>query len=298
MPVIQIIDKQHWHDLRHHHVGASDVSALFPGVGGFKSHFELWVEKSGKLTHEELDSERVDLGNALEWPIIEVAGKRNGWTVSKPLGYSIHDNVQGMGCTPDAIISDENGRLCLGELKVVDYVIFKQEWIDGEPPLKYLLQLQHQLACTGFYCGKIIAYIIGSGIKIYHYERHEHTIALIEHAVRTFWQDVKNGKEPKISADDYDVVRAMYGETSGETIDLSGDNELPSLCAAYQDINRKRLETEKEEKRLKAEIINKIGSAAEATTSGFRIRYPEILKNMKAKEAHVQRYRQLTIKEA
>lgn len=142
MPVIKIENDDHWHELRKENVGASDVAALFP-CGSFKTHFELWAEKSGKVEPEQLDCERVDLGNAFEWPVIEVAAKRNNWAARKPEGYYTHDTIKGMGCTPDAILIDEDGAEFLAEIKFVDYGIFKEQWVDDEPPLKYLLQLQH-----------------------------------------------------------------------------------------------------------------------------------------------------------
>ena len=58
-----------------------------------------------------------------------------------------------------------------------------------------------------------------------------------------------------------------------------------------------RKEREKREKAIKAVLLHKVGKAAQARCNAFLIRAPEITKNMQAKEAHVQKYRQLTIKE-
>lgn len=113
-----------------------------------------------------------------------------------------------------------------------------------------------------------------------------------------FWQDVEEGKEPTITHNDYDVVRGMYKSMSDEVVDLSGDNELPSLCDQFGEAKKRRLTAEKEEKRLKAEIINKVGNAKEAVTTGFMIKYPEIITNVEEKEAHTRSSRRLTVKEA
>lgn len=293
MPVTVIKNEFHWHEIRKHHVGGSDVASLF-GCG-FKTHFELWAEKSGNLVDEFCENERMALGKEFERPIASYIAKKHGWTLKDPEGYYSHDTVKGMGATLDFIMQDDE-KVFIVEIKWVDYFTFKREWGD-EPPLKYLLQLQQGMACSGINEGMIIVYVMGSKIHEYRYQRHDGTIKTIEGAITKFWDDVKEGKEPPMASNDYDVVKGMY-EDSGEEIDLRGDNQLPELCSMFMNINKQRVEAEKEEKRIKAEIIQKIGSANSALTSDFIIKYPEIHKKMKSQEERIMRYRQLTIKEA
>jgi hypothetical protein len=91
-------------------------------------------------------------------------------------------------------------------------------------------------------------------------------------------------------------MRELYPQASRPEIDLTGDNELPTLCANALMAEEQRKAAEKREKQIKAEIMNRVKDAEAARCSGFFIRYPEIVKHMKAKEAHTQKYRQLTIK--
>jgi len=292
MQVIPIQNESHWHELRSKHIGGSEIASLF-GCG-FKTHFELWAEKSGKLNPEFAEEERMGLGKEFERPIASYIAKKHGWELKDPEDYYSHGTVKGMGATLDFIMSDGKKDF-IAEIKWVDYFTFKKEW-DEEPPLKYLLQLQQGMVCSGINEGMIIVYVMGSKIYEYPYKVHHGTIKAIEMAISKFWVDVEEGKKPPMTSSDYEAVKGMYKDT-GEELDLRGDNQLPELCSQYQDANKQRIEAEKEEKRLKAEIIQKVGNANSVITSGFAIKYPEIKKKMKAQEEKTMRYRQLTIKE-
>ena len=53
MAIIPVRDESHWHELRASSIGGSDVAALL-GISPYKSKWQLWMEKSGKLEAEDL----------------------------------------------------------------------------------------------------------------------------------------------------------------------------------------------------------------------------------------------------
>jgi hypothetical protein len=138
--------------------------------------------------------------------------------------------------------------------------------------------------------------VAGNDPEVFVYDRHEQAIARIEAAVTAFWKSIADGIEPPVVSDDYEVVRELYPNAARPEIDLTADNHLPALCADALMAQEQRIAAEKREKQIKAEIINRLKDAEAAKCSGFFIRYPEIVKHMKAKEAHTQKYRLLTIK--
>jgi len=285
-----------WHKLREQSIGASEVAALF-GLSPFMTRFELWAKKSGKVVAKTADSPRMFWGRKLERVIAEGIAEQEGWTLSEPEGYYTNDNCKGMGATPDFFVSmpTREGLGCL-EIKNIDYQQFRRDW-QPEPPFQYLLQLQAQLACTGQKWGVIGAFVGGNSFELYPYERHEPTIAKIEQAVKEFWQSVHDGVEPPIDGDDYDIIKDLHQIKAGNLADLTGDNQLPELCAGLMKAKEELKKAEAEEKRLKAEIINKLGDAEAAKATGFFIKYNQITKNIAAKEAYVQQYRTLSVKE-
>lgn len=296
MQSIKIRDEMHWRQLRAENIGSSDISALFD-QSPYLTRFELYHQKKNNQIIN-FDSDRMFWGRSMEPAIAKGVERAKGWKLIKSDEYFLSENVKGMGCTPDFIIQPipEYDGPGIAEIKNVDGLQYKKEWLNDEPPIYYILQLQQQLACTGFKWGIIAVLIGGNDLKIFFYQRHEAAIKKIESAVTQFWDDVAKEIEPKVVGDDYDIIKDLYPIVHSE-IDLSTDNHLPELCAKMLVASATRLKAEKEEKDYKAQIIHKLQGHDVGRANGFFIKFPEIIKNMSAKEAHVQKYRQLTVKQ-
>lgn len=292
MSVIKIESPEHWQQLRAKHVGGSEIASLF-GESSYLTHFELWVMKSGKVATPFPDNDRIFWGNVLEDAIGRGTALKTGWQVEKCHDYHVNDNCPGMGCTPDFLIVDKNGRKGILQTKNVDRMQFIQ-WEDEQPPMAFLLQLQHELACTGFTWGVLGILVGGNDLRLYEYEVHPKAVAKIEAAVKDFWLSVEQAKEPKAFADDYEMVRLLYNEANNEVIDLSGDNYLPELCTIAMEAAERRKAAEKEEKDAKAQIIQKIQNCGRAIVNGFTIKKTQV--NKAEYMVKAQSYVQLTIK--
>jgi len=287
---------EEWYALRPKYIGASEVAALF-GHSPYLTKFELWHQKRGNIEDSFQENERVFWGSVLEPAIARGAAETHGWKLDKPAGYYVHDSVEGMGATPDYIITDKEKGEGLLEIKSIDWIVFKDSWDEGEPPIHYLLQLQHQLACTGHKWGAIAALVGGNQLEIFTYDRHEATISKIEQAVKEFWGSVREGQEPPAVAEDYSLLQEMFTHASHKQEDLTADNELPGLCAQYKEAGQRRKEAEKEEKGAKSRIMQKLRDADSAICVGFFIKAPTITRHMKAADARIDTFRKLTVKE-
>lgn len=277
--VIEIRDETHWHELRATNIGASEVAGLFDADDGidhsFVTRFELWITKSGKHSVEWEDAERMFWGRTLEDAIGEGLRQKHEMRLTKNKYYFTNPNVPGMGCTPDFIADPWQGKQGQGvvQIKNVDYITYKRwrEENGDEPSMQYILQVQHELACTGLKWGVLAVLVGGNRLIIFTLDRHDGAIGKIEKAVTTFWQSVRDGIEPKAVADDYEILREIYPETDGTTLDLTGDNELPQICASFNNFREQRKVLEKQEKEEKAKILQKIGKAGVALCQGFAI---------------------------
>ena len=103
-------------------------------------------------------------------PAATAAGEREGWTVL-PGQYA---SLDGLGATLDRIIAapgpNDEGVAGPGvlELKNVDWIAHRAQW-GTEPPAHILVQLQAQLAATGFGWGAVAALVGGNDLHIYRY---------------------------------------------------------------------------------------------------------------------------------
>ena len=286
---IPIQSDAHWHELRRSHIGSSEVASLFD-ASPYLTRFELWHRKKGNIVDTIPDTERMEWGRRLEAAIGQAAAANLGIILEKATGYYQHPMVAGMGATPDFMAPD-----IIVACKNVDGLQYARSWENGEPPMHYLLQLQHQLACTGFRHGYIAVLIGGNEFKIFPYERHEGAIAKIEHATTAFWQSIAENREPAAVAEDYDVIRQMMNRMEDTEIDLAGDNEFPDLCARAKAASARKSEAEKEEKACKAAIIQKMNNHARARCGGFTVKATTVSK--KEYTVSATSYQQLTIKE-
>src|SRR3990167_141558 len=179
------------------------------------SLYTLWMVKAGRLDPPSVENERTKWGIRLESVIAEAIGEMKGWGVIDPEGYYKHPAIEGMGCTIDRLISDDShDTFGVLELKNVDYKIWKQQWTGDEPPIHTILQLQHQLACTGLSWGAIGGLVGGNHPEAYVYEARPKTIAAIERAVTKFWASIKANQPPQPDGTDSTTaaLKALYPE--------------------------------------------------------------------------------------
>ncbi|QNT79195.1 YqaJ viral recombinase family nuclease [Entomobacter blattae] len=240
------------------------------------SPYGLWQVKAGNAPAPVVDNERVKWGNFLEEGIAKYIAEENGFTIEKALYYE-DAHVQGMGCTPDYLITGgmaESSGPGVLEIKNVDYQVFRDKWkASGEPPLHIMLQLQHQLACTGLGWGIIGALVGGNQRHVYHYDARPRTMAEIRKRIAEFWQSIRENRPPPIDGLETTagIIETLY-ERVDDTLDLTGNNELPELCAEKLKLAHERKAREEQE----AEITNQIKALLQghsgAICNGFSIK--------------------------
>lgn len=235
--------KAEWLALRQRHVGASNVAALFgmqadyqPGV------YALWMDRAGKVPLPPVEIERAKWGLLLEDAIAAGAAEREGWDV-RPGVYASHPS--GLGATLDRIIAAPSpadyaagyvGPGCL-ELKNVDFLQTRsgKAWA-GEPPMHVLLQLQAQLAATGFTWGAIAWLVGGNELRLLRFKAKPNVQAEIVKRVAAFWQSIREDRPPSPDGSDatYAALLALREEPENEEpADLRGDNEAEAAAADF-----------------------------------------------------------------
>lgn len=170
-------------------IGASESVILFPQVpNSYCTPYQLWMIKTGRLQKED------DLDNFQWWghALEPVIAKRYEYETGEALEYReqtvIHPNIPFMLCHPDRFVV---GKRKLLEIKAVSYDPTK--WgaagTDHVPP-EYVIQVQHQLACSEYDEADLIAFFLNyRNSIIYHFKRDNELIAALENAVKQFWNN-------------------------------------------------------------------------------------------------------------
>lgn len=193
MPILKINDDAHWHELRAKHIGGSDVAVLF-GMSAFKSKWQLWMEKAGRLDAEDLSgNSAVQAGKFLEAGIAAWAASKWGMTLAKVEEYYIADDCAGLGATLDFATQD-------GVPVEIKWSARGHGWLYAgdtitHAPDSYILQVQHQMACYGGDYAWLVA-LIDNEPRRMKIKRSESIIASIKTEVTEFWQSIADNVEP------------------------------------------------------------------------------------------------------
>ena len=230
MAIIQVRDQKHWHELRSQHVGGSDVAALF-GLSPYSSRWQLWMEKSGKLPPEDISGNKaVQAGTFLESGIANWAAHRWSMELTKVNDYYTVDNCPGMGASFDYIA--HTGAPVEIKWSARGYGWrYNGEEID-EAPENYLLQVQHQLACTTSDHAWLVA-LIDDEPRRMKVPRNDNIIDAIKNEITMFWQSIAGGFEPDPDySTDIEAITKLMGTLPKSDVVL--DEEDAPLFAEYK----------------------------------------------------------------
>jgi len=287
-----IENEDHWHLLRSGCIGASEVAALF-GCG-YQSHFQLWHEKKGDLAHADYsDNERIVLGRCLEDGIAKAAGELYDYNLVRSTNYFTDDDCIGLGATPDFFLAREGGEFP-AEVKNASWGSFKDNWLvhdDGyaEPPLRFSLQVQVQLACCKAAAGLLIALISGDRIVRCEIPRHDEAIAEIRRRVRAFWESIENNVEPPAEMpQDMDSAKRVWHAGDGH-VDLRGDPDVEGWLEQLRELRDVRKRVEADADVIEGRVLSYCTQSGYASVeaNGGRIS----CKQREAKPAHTRQFK-------
>lgn len=273
---IRIASTDHWHALRSHHVGGSEVPILF-GESSRMTPYELWHIKKGLLPEPDLDeTEHIFWGQVLEPAIAAGVARRTGWMVQKGEDYySLRPELR-LGGTPDYIVYCPDLGYGVLEIKNVERFMWAR-W-GREMPLAFQLQPQTYCGLTGYRWGAVAALIGGNQLELEVFEARSQTIEIIKRRVGEFWDSIEAGTPPAPDyAADADAIDALYSKTwPGRTVDLSGNNRLQELLWEYRVAAGAAGESQKRVKAAKAEIHHILGDAEMAVCGEYRIKAHQV----------------------
>jgi predicted phage-related endonuclease len=269
--------REEWLALREPRVGASQVAALFGVQADYQmSHYTLHHVKAGHAKAPEVGGKRVEWGLRLQEVIAAAVAEERGWTVA-PGQFAICDDCPGLAASLDfEIASDPSGEYDgpgALETKNVDWLVHRRSWTNDEPPLPILIQLQAQLAATGWKWGAVGALVGGNEVVSYLYPAKPKLIADIKARVTKFWEDVRAGRPPDIDGSDgasY-VLREMYPEPVDDAVDMSTNNEWPEAVAAFLYASQAKKDATAEYDLAKNRVALLLGDHKRGFGAGFSV---------------------------
>ena len=285
-------ERLEWLAQRRQGVGASEVAAVM-GLSPWKSPYSLWGEKTGLVPPDPDETEPQHWGNVLEPIIAHEYQEVTGRALIDHGRFAVRESPRCpvLRCTLDREILpiDDRGP---GALEIKTASAFKtDDWTDGAP-LIYQIQVQTQLAVTGWRWGSLAVLVGGQSFKWCDVERNDAFIAVLERKVAEFWKLVESNTPPPVDGSEAtaEILRLIYPKDTGETVALPGDAIGWSDAIAECNEVIKAAEAKKREAQNK--LIAAIGSATfGALPSGGKWSYRTI--ERKAHEVAASSYRSL-----
>lgn len=262
--IIPIESEEAWLALRAVDITSTQTAALF-GLSPWQTKFEIFHAKKNNLILPFKDNERMQKGKRMEAYAAQEIAEKNGWQVRHLNIYARIPELR-MGASFDYEITCPKRGKGLLEIKSVDYFRHKLKWSEEEIPPHIEIQVKQEMLCHGGYDWACVAAFTSIYEHYeYYFEREEKFEAGLINAVKSFWADVATGKEPDPDfSKDGETIAALYKNLSAESVDLTSDNELPTMIADYERFKEEEKEWGEKKDAKKAEIHHKLGNNASA----------------------------------
>lgn len=273
--------RDEWLKMKTLDVSSTEVAALF-GLSKYNGVFELWHWKKQGIVPPFEENIRMKIGKTLEPKIAEYFAEANGWKIRPMTEYWRHTGLR-MGASFDfAVVSPSvDGRvesdLAILEIKNVDSLVFRNEWIDGphgiEAPPHIELQVQQQLALTGLPKAYIGVLVGGNDAHLLERSPDEKIISAIKAKVAEFWISIEENRPPPPDFKrDAKFIAELYRHSEpGSVLDAADDAELASLAEGYRYACDKEKEAKLMKDTAKAQILMRIGTAEKVLGNGYTI---------------------------
>jgi putative phage-type endonuclease len=253
-----------WLAVRRSAIGASEAPVIL-GVSPYKGPMSLFAEKL-ELVEPDAQTEAQEWGLAMEPKMADRYVRDTGHALRDPGRYTLRRSrtVPWMVATLDREIVKADGQAvpAVLEMKLRSYV--KPGAWEDEPPVDVLVQVQHQLAVTGWTWAAVTVLIGYHTFRRFVVPRHDDFIAKLIPAEAAFMERLRTKAHPPADATTAtrEVLRALYPrETPGLVVNLPGE---------AMEWDQQRLDALAELKRwgeIKDEAENKLRAAlAEAET--------------------------------
>lgn len=199
-----------WLNARKNYIGGSDAAAVL-GLNPYKSNLELWQEKTGIVTPEDISEKPyVKYGHAaesylrelfaLDFPEYEVGYAENNLWLNDAFPFA-HASLDGW-------LTDQDGRKGILEIKTTNILqsMQKEKW-DHRIPDNYFCQCCHYMAVTGFDFVILKAQLktVFDGnpyLQTKHYminrDEVQEDIDYLMRKEAEFWEFVKTGRKPPL----------------------------------------------------------------------------------------------------
>lgn len=257
-------DRRAWLAARRTGIGSSDAAAILgvsnfaSALGVYTSKLGLDIEESDEQGGEETEPQR--WGKIMEPHIAEEFSRKTNRVVSRENLFVRSGRIPFMTSTLDAFQYSDDRPNRRGVLEIKTAGWGASNWEEGVP-IGVRVQIQHQLATTGFQWGSAAVLMRGQKLLYCDVERDDKFIdEVLIPAEADFWMRVQERRpvDPDGSASAREAIKLLYPTHDTKSVVLSGD--LIDLDMEREELRAKIKEMEHRvefiDQRIKMEIAD------------------------------------------
>jgi putative phage-type endonuclease len=254
------VQSDEWLDARKAGIGASDSPSILAAPGAFSTCLKVWAQKIGNdlpETISERTAEMFHFGQRMESLIADELRERTGYevrpeprTLAHPDESFIQANLDGWVCV--------DGVWGPAEFKNVGTWAADQ-WLD-EVPLKYQVQIQHQMYVVGAEIAVAAALVGGNQFLWATVERNDEFISTMVEKLSEFWGMVEENIQPMASGVDVELLKQLV--EIDDTITTVLPFEAIHWAAQISGAKEKVKEWTAFKREAEAKVLQEIGDAA------------------------------------
>jgi predicted phage-related endonuclease len=206
-------------------IGASDSAAIFGCGYQNQSALTVW-DRLVNAREDDYETKRMRIGILMEPSLRAIFAEETGLPCIEIAPFTVwtHPEIDWLTATLDAATEDDEAGWCPVELKNVNGFL-RDDW-NGDGPLKFVVQSQHQLAVTGAKRGYLLGLIGGHEPLVKTIPRNDRFIetALLP-TLEKFWQHVQSGTMPPVdeSAATARLLARLWPDDDGREVLLPAD---------------------------------------------------------------------------
>jgi putative phage-type endonuclease len=254
----------------------ASMAPTIAGVNPWDSSYALWLRLMGETPPVE-QSFAMWLGSQMEGIIIRAFTRETKLKVRRPrkaadpsFFFTTEEYGFPMGALLDGWTIEDGDEVGIEAKHASSFA--GDDWAD-EPPLHYFLQVQHQMACTGWHKFYAVA-LVGKKLVYLPVARDDEIIAMLTDRERSFWLDNVVARVPPPvdgSQATSEALKARYGHSEPGFSVLIEDAEVERLCASYLANGRAidALKTEREG--VKNRLLTILESAESAVIGKYKV---------------------------
>ncbi len=204
---------------RNSFIGASDAATAM-GINAYKTPYDLWLDKTGQQAEPFEGNEYTYWGNVLEPVVANRLAEVTGLKLRKHGKTIIAKDYPFMGCHLDYKVT---GEPIVVEIKTGGYFT-KDQWGNSgsdQIPDNYLIQIHHQMICTGYKKALVAVLLGGQEFRYYQVDYDETLAQLIIEKLTTFWQYVVDRTPPPPSNNS--DLKGLFPDDDGLSIEADAD---------------------------------------------------------------------------